>query len=965
MAISEALIGRYPNTVNEDLIQITGAGGGVLWRLSQMNTVWFSGTGAPSGSAFPGALSGNLYLDTASGNVWQFNGSTWIEVEVGGAAYPTPNWLNVKTFGAVGNGRWDNAIGSGKTVTLQNKLFAQSDVGKPILLTGGAATSGQVSTGPGSDLWTTITAVAANGLSCTVAATISAFFPSSVGNAAPVFWGGTDDTTAIQNAINAASESQAILYFPPGVYIYSKQLTNTGSDLAGIVGDGPGVSILLAQNPAVASPTGCLLITSQYAFQMKNLWVRGPSSYTTVGYTAEVEIEQSTYNVSGFYGTSGAENIVASDCYAIGLYLYVNSSPTSFPVPTSLVNCHGVHTPNGGLSALTTGPLTVSGCSDTGQMYFRAYSSAGLAIHDCFANGGIIAPDAVLTGCVITSTSQAPLITSAFEGSKFSFCALQGGNWTNGFYQSNAEPLGGGPTFISSFDHCECDFVQHTGAVSVFFNADMTQGDVSLLSFRDCKVALVADISQPNGFVSSPVQVSTGIHDTSVSDTGNFSPTNTTGNALIFGVITSGSGTSTISDGFNTYNQIGSTISVGTYNLQYFLALNAHARSTFTITPSAGVALATYIEMQGLPTSSAVDGTLQSTTGTVGAGGTISLPITTSQNDDYVVSMAFVSASTGTAVTQKSPFLGPVLSPASAVGIMSMGSAVAPKAGVATAAWGLAGQSTADYAILNLALKVTASQYPATTSYLINAEGSNTDFSTQVLFENCTSTISLNSASLHLQATNVSTPGSTKYAYGTPPGGITLINFMAYDFFTGALTPPANGFNLNASNTYFLNSQANTQNASLTNGSTINGIATAGSSGAVNGTPVSILPLDSPTNSGVSNKTGQVGSISSTPLVSVAAGDSGLWRISFYEECTSAGSGGTATPAFTWTDENGSESLTYGSSLALTGTGYLANSVMVHAVGGSSGSTIAYSVAVAGASGSPVYSSFVSAERIS
>jgi len=963
--VSEPFIGRFANSPNQDLIQVVGAGGGVLWRLSQMSATWFSGTGAPTVSAFPGALTNNLYLDTSSGNVWQFNGTSWVEVEVGGSAYPTPNWLNVKQYGAVGNGRWDIATASGTTVTLQNKLFAQSDKGKAILLTGGAATAGQIATGPGSDLWTTITAVAANGQSCTVATSVSAYFGG--GDAGSVFWGGTDDTTAIQAAINAASESQAVLYFPAGVYIYSKQLTNTGSDLAGIVGDGAGVSILLAQNPAVTAPTGCMLITTQYPFQIKNLWVRGPSSYQTVSYTAEVEVESAISAPSGIYGTSGAENVVVSDCYAVGLYLYSNPG-VSFEVPTSIVNCHGVNTPNGGLSAFVTGPLAVQGCSDTGQMYFRVASDqyGELAITNCSAIGGIVAPDAVLTGCTVTSNSAYPTVTSAFEGSKFSFCALQGGNWTNGFYQSNAEPLGGGPTFISTFEHCECDFVQHTGAASVFFNADLTQGDVSLLTFRNCKVAQLADISAvPSSSNASPVRVSTGTGDTSVSDTINFSPNTTTGNAIIVGVITSDSGTSTVMDFVNTYNQIGSTVSLGTYNLQIFLALNAHSRSSFVVTPSAGIALVTYIEMQGLPSSSAVDGSLQSTTGTVGSGGTVSLPITTSQNDDYVVSMAFVAAGTGANVTQASPFLGPVLSPASAVGIMNMGSAVALKAGVATAAWTLAGPSGNDYAILNLALKTTASQYPKTTSYLINAEGSNTDFSTQVLFENCTSTISRNSASLHLQATNVSTPGSTKYAYGTPAAGITLINFMAYDYFTGALTPPEYGFNLNASNAYFLNSQANTANASLTNGSTVNGIATVGLSAAVGGAPVSILPLDSPTNSGVSNLTGQTGSISSTTLVNVAAGDSGLWRISFYEECTSAGTGGTATPAFTWTDENGSESLTYGTSLSLTGTGYLANSVMVHAVGGSSGSTIAYSVAVAGATGSPVYASFVSAERIS
>ena len=222
MQVSEPFIGRYPNSPNQDMIQVVGQGGGVLWRLSQMSTTWFSGVGAPSISAFPGALSGNLYLDTSTGNVWQFNGSTWTEVEAGGTAFPTPNWINVKTFGAVGNGRYDKAQinAGGTTVTLQNKLFAQTDVGKPILITGGSATQAQSIAGQvGTDLWTTISAVASNGKSATLAVAVSLYYGGNSANAnnSAVFWGGTDHTAAIQAAINAASESQSIVYFPPGV----------------------------------------------------------------------------------------------------------------------------------------------------------------------------------------------------------------------------------------------------------------------------------------------------------------------------------------------------------------------------------------------------------------------------------------------------------------------------------------------------------------------------------------------------------------------------------------------------------------------------------------------------------------------------------------------------------------------------------------------------------------------------
>jgi hypothetical protein len=76
MQVTDPFIGRYPNAPNQDMIQVVGPGGGILWRLSQTSTTWFSGTGTPTTSAFPGALSGNLYLDTSTGNIWQLS-SRW------------------------------------------------------------------------------------------------------------------------------------------------------------------------------------------------------------------------------------------------------------------------------------------------------------------------------------------------------------------------------------------------------------------------------------------------------------------------------------------------------------------------------------------------------------------------------------------------------------------------------------------------------------------------------------------------------------------------------------------------------------------------------------------------------------------------------------------------------------------------------------------------------------------------
>jgi hypothetical protein len=373
---SDPIVGRYQNPGGADLIEIVSPGSGVQWRLSETSATWFEGTGNP-------------------GTIWQFNGKTWVQIEIGGSANPTPNWINVRAYGALGNGRWDTvASASGTTVTLQNKSFSQGDIGKAILITAGATTEAQVALGrAGADLWTTITAV--NGSSCTIAMAVT----NSLGLAGTdVFWGGTDDTTAIQAAINAASESQSVVYFPTGVYIYSKKLTNAGSNLTAIVGDGPNSSILLAQNPAVTAPTGCLYITSSYSFQIRDLWVRGPGFYNTVSYAAEVEIEPTlgAAVLTGASGISGAADFIVSDCYALGLYFY-NILAASAGPPISLQRCKGARTYNGGFSVYWDGSLSVTDCVDDGQMYFRAIATypsggAGLGIRDCTAGGGIIAP---------------------------------------------------------------------------------------------------------------------------------------------------------------------------------------------------------------------------------------------------------------------------------------------------------------------------------------------------------------------------------------------------------------------------------------------------------------------------------------------------------------------------------------------------------------------------------------------
>jgi hypothetical protein len=75
--VNEPVGGRFPAS-GQDLFQVVSQGGSVIWHLNQENNPWFNGTGNPG--SFTGQVSGDLYLDTASGNIWQFNGTVWNQV---------------------------------------------------------------------------------------------------------------------------------------------------------------------------------------------------------------------------------------------------------------------------------------------------------------------------------------------------------------------------------------------------------------------------------------------------------------------------------------------------------------------------------------------------------------------------------------------------------------------------------------------------------------------------------------------------------------------------------------------------------------------------------------------------------------------------------------------------------------------------------------------------------------------
>jgi polygalacturonase len=91
--------------------------------------------------------------------------------------------------------------------------------------------------------------------------------------------GSTDDTTAIQNAINAANTAGGgIVYFPRGTYITSATLTvHTNVTL---MGAGSNVTVISLQGSTTAD---CIGGTSLVNFRMSGIWLEGPGSGTGNG----------------------------------------------------------------------------------------------------------------------------------------------------------------------------------------------------------------------------------------------------------------------------------------------------------------------------------------------------------------------------------------------------------------------------------------------------------------------------------------------------------------------------------------------------------------------------------------------------------------------------------------------------------------------------------------------------------
>lgn len=106
--------------------------------------------------------------------------------------------------------------------------------------------------------------------------------------------------------------------------------------------------------------------------------------------------------------------------------------------------------------------------------------------------------------------------------------------------------------------------------------------------------------------------------------------------------------------------------------------------------------------------------------------------------------------------------------------------------------------------------------------------------------------------------------------------------------------------------------------------------------------------------------TGQTASIATANIVPTPQ-VTGMYRISWVVECTTAGTGGTLTPALNWQDDAGNFTLSPLTTLPLNALGRASGTQIVRSL---SGNNLLYNTTVAGAAGGPQYAIFIKVEKM-
>ncbi|TPJ85517.1 hypothetical protein FJ434_16460 [Mesorhizobium sp. B2-5-13] len=343
---------------------------------------------------FRNATTNTRLAASTAGYLLQTNGAgtdpTWAGFLQEGTGAAVRDWLgkgqdivSVKDFGAKGDAIYNGGDGittnGSTTVNSASGTFTAADVGKTIILSKGVS--------GGTPLVTTIaTRVSATQITLATPATNAA---------TQSYYYGTNDTTAIQNAANAAGALHRALYAPGGRYLHTATITLPQAANR-ILGDGPSSTVFIQGTPAINGftfvATGSNERTDSFALiksqQFANLSVMRAAGGNNGGIGIYCQWLPATNNQVYFtmdnvqvYTDGGTDS-----AWGIGVYLYnCNGS--------SIVNC--VVKGNNADSNLTSAnPYTMGQAlfydSDgtAGQInHYISHVTTGAASYGLFVNG--------------------------------------------------------------------------------------------------------------------------------------------------------------------------------------------------------------------------------------------------------------------------------------------------------------------------------------------------------------------------------------------------------------------------------------------------------------------------------------------------------------------------------------------------------------------------------------------------
>jgi hypothetical protein len=316
------------------------------------------------------------------GNLVSDDGSISIVLNQAGATDITvANVANVKHFGnaltGAGKQNYAGAMASLSNVvnlrlgTQSNpnapisggQLFTTDDVGKSILVSG---PNGGAGANALFDLWTTITAVTSPTQAVLADAAPSGGIATNFSG--EVFWfdAASDDTAAIQAAINACdgSNQYAKVYLPAGVYIRTGTLTNS-LNMKEFYGDGIKRTVILTKSALI--DTDALYFTDQVYFKMKGMTWRGPGQDAAFGGRLRFDL----FVESVLFGLS-FEDVEIKHVAFDGIYL-------NTPILTTFRNCLFNFTAGNGITLNTAVATTFDSC------YFITNLLAGVNMQNCAA----------------------------------------------------------------------------------------------------------------------------------------------------------------------------------------------------------------------------------------------------------------------------------------------------------------------------------------------------------------------------------------------------------------------------------------------------------------------------------------------------------------------------------------------------------------------------------------------------